>query len=167
MSKNETPEAWYVIKVLWILKITFLVPSTFEWSIQLGDLNQIIFTIQVCVLSLRPEPTVVCCNGVCNARILSIVSVPASQSAGADLPAAGDWPIRRTGHPTAPADWPPPALMMPAWGSAPATPAPLGGWATPPPPTAPTTSAHLLHSDWGGGNKSWIVNSDDGNVKTL
>lgn len=31
---------------------------------------------QVCVLSLKPEPTVVCCNGVCNARILSIVSVP-------------------------------------------------------------------------------------------
>ena len=31
---------------------------------------------QVCVLSLKPEPTVVCCNGVCNARIMSIVSVP-------------------------------------------------------------------------------------------
>ncbi len=31
---------------------------------------------QVCVLSLLPEPTVICCNGVCNARILSIVSVP-------------------------------------------------------------------------------------------
>ena len=30
----------------------------------------------MCVLSLKPEPTVVCCNGVCNARILSIVSVP-------------------------------------------------------------------------------------------
>ena len=28
------------------------------------------------MLSLRPEPTVVCCNGVCNARILSIVSIP-------------------------------------------------------------------------------------------
>ena len=28
------------------------------------------------MLSLKPEPTVVCCNGVCNARILSIVSVP-------------------------------------------------------------------------------------------
>lgn len=35
---------------------------------------------QVCVLSLRPEPTVICCNGVCNARILSIVSVPSLPS---------------------------------------------------------------------------------------
>uniref|UniRef100_A0A6A7FTN7 Rho guanine nucleotide exchange factor 17 isoform X3 n=1 Tax=Hirondellea gigas TaxID=1518452 RepID=A0A6A7FTN7_9CRUS len=33
---------------------------------------------QVCVLSLHPEPAVACCNGVCNARILSIASVPAA-----------------------------------------------------------------------------------------
>ncbi|KAK6620794.1 hypothetical protein RUM43_011090 [Polyplax serrata] len=32
---------------------------------------------QVCVLSLQPEPTVTSCNGVCNARILSIASIPA------------------------------------------------------------------------------------------
>lgn len=32
---------------------------------------------QVCVLSLSPEPTVTSCNGVCNARILCIASVPA------------------------------------------------------------------------------------------
>ncbi|XP_058821549.1 uncharacterized protein LOC131683523 [Topomyia yanbarensis] len=33
---------------------------------------------QVCVLSLVPEPTVTSCNGVCNARILCVASVPAS-----------------------------------------------------------------------------------------
>ncbi|XP_042237395.1 rho guanine nucleotide exchange factor 17-like isoform X2 [Homarus americanus] len=33
---------------------------------------------QVCVLSLQPDPTVACCNGVCNARILSIASIPAA-----------------------------------------------------------------------------------------
>lgn len=33
---------------------------------------------QVCVLSLQPEPTVASCNGVCNARILCIASVPAA-----------------------------------------------------------------------------------------
>ena len=34
---------------------------------------------QVCVLSLQPEPTVTSCNGVCNARILCLASVPAAQ----------------------------------------------------------------------------------------
>ncbi|XP_055604092.1 uncharacterized protein LOC129752331 [Uranotaenia lowii] len=34
---------------------------------------------QVCVLSLVPEPTVTSCNGVCNARILCVASVPASE----------------------------------------------------------------------------------------
>lgn len=33
---------------------------------------------QVCVLSLLPEPTVTSCNGVCNARILCVSSVPAN-----------------------------------------------------------------------------------------
>ncbi|GFY51373.1 rho guanine nucleotide exchange factor 17 [Trichonephila inaurata madagascariensis] len=33
---------------------------------------------QVCVLSLVPEPTVMSCNGVCNARILTIASIPAA-----------------------------------------------------------------------------------------
>lgn len=33
---------------------------------------------QVCVLSLYPEPTVTSCNGVCNARILCVTSVPPS-----------------------------------------------------------------------------------------
>ncbi|GLV39352.1 uncharacterized protein CBL_13229 [Carabus blaptoides fortunei] len=35
---------------------------------------------QVCVLSLYPEPTVTSCNGVCNARILCVASVPAGIS---------------------------------------------------------------------------------------
>ncbi|KFB51819.1 AGAP003854-PA-like protein [Anopheles sinensis] len=34
---------------------------------------------QVCVLSLVPEPSVTSCNGVCNARILCVASVPASE----------------------------------------------------------------------------------------
>ncbi|XP_022238616.1 rho guanine nucleotide exchange factor 17-like [Limulus polyphemus] len=33
---------------------------------------------QVCILSLQPEPTVTSCNGVCNARILCIASIPAA-----------------------------------------------------------------------------------------
>ncbi|KAF0287354.1 Rho guanine nucleotide exchange factor 17 [Amphibalanus amphitrite] len=33
---------------------------------------------QICVLSLRPEPTVTSCNGVCNSRILCIAPVPGS-----------------------------------------------------------------------------------------
>ncbi|GBL95427.1 Rho guanine nucleotide exchange factor 17 [Araneus ventricosus] len=33
---------------------------------------------QVCVLSLLPEPTVMSCNGVCNARILTIAAIPAA-----------------------------------------------------------------------------------------
>ncbi|KAJ6636760.1 Rho guanine nucleotide exchange factor 17 [Pseudolycoriella hygida] len=36
---------------------------------------------QVCVLSLFPEPTVVSCNGVCNARILCVTSIPANVEA--------------------------------------------------------------------------------------
>ncbi|KAL0275885.1 UNVERIFIED_CONTAM: hypothetical protein PYX00_003609 [Menopon gallinae] len=35
---------------------------------------------QVCVLSLQPEPTVTSCNGVCNARILCVASIPAEGS---------------------------------------------------------------------------------------
>lgn len=35
---------------------------------------------QVCVLSLNPEPTVISCNGVCNARILCVASIPAAIS---------------------------------------------------------------------------------------
>ena len=67
--------------------------------------------VQVCVLSLKPEPTVVCCNGVCNARILSIVSVPnlptgpgagagAGRGAGAVPPPQGvAWPQLGPGTP--------------------------------------------------------------------
>ena len=33
---------------------------------------------QICVLSLRPEPTVTSCNGVCNSRILCIAAAPAA-----------------------------------------------------------------------------------------
>lgn len=36
---------------------------------------------QVCVLSLSPEPSVTSCNGVCNARILCLASVPAYNKA--------------------------------------------------------------------------------------
>ncbi|XP_065364774.1 uncharacterized protein LOC135957872 isoform X2 [Calliphora vicina] len=32
---------------------------------------------QVCIMSLHPEPNVTSCNGVCNARILCVASVPA------------------------------------------------------------------------------------------
>lgn len=32
---------------------------------------------QVCIMSLYPEPNVTSCNGVCNARILCVASVPA------------------------------------------------------------------------------------------
>lgn len=35
---------------------------------------------QVCVLSLHPEPNVTSCNGVCNARILCIASIPGVSS---------------------------------------------------------------------------------------
>lgn len=35
---------------------------------------------QVCILSLQPEPTVTSCNGVCNARILCVASVPGINS---------------------------------------------------------------------------------------
>ncbi|XP_076321010.1 uncharacterized protein LOC143230770 [Tachypleus tridentatus] len=35
---------------------------------------------QVCILCLQPEPTVTSCNGVCNARILCIASIPAANS---------------------------------------------------------------------------------------
>ncbi|XP_065202410.1 rho guanine nucleotide exchange factor osg-1 isoform X2 [Planococcus citri] len=37
------------------------------------------FVGQVCILSLHPEPAVTSCNGVCNARILSVTSVPVSR----------------------------------------------------------------------------------------
>lgn len=35
---------------------------------------------QVCIMSLYPEPNVTSCNGVCNARILCVASVPAYSS---------------------------------------------------------------------------------------
>ncbi|XP_053961835.1 uncharacterized protein LOC128865531 isoform X2 [Anastrepha ludens] len=35
---------------------------------------------QVCIMSLYPEPNVTSCNGVCNARILCVASVPAYNS---------------------------------------------------------------------------------------
>lgn len=43
---------------------------------------------QVCVLSLYPEPAVTSCNGVCNARILCVTSIPAPQH--------GEWVERAT-----------------------------------------------------------------------
>ncbi|GFG38293.1 hypothetical protein Cfor_08933, partial [Coptotermes formosanus] len=44
---------------------------------------------QVCVLSLQPEPTVISCNGVCNARILCIASIPAGMTGPSSSSSAG------------------------------------------------------------------------------
>ncbi|KAH8310855.1 hypothetical protein KR044_003245, partial [Drosophila immigrans] len=45
---------------------------------------------QVCIMSLHPEPNVTSCNGVCNARILCVASVPAYSSS--------DDPSSHSGH---------------------------------------------------------------------
>lgn len=39
---------------------------------------------QVCIMSLHPEPNVTSCNGVCNARILCVASVPAYSSSATE-----------------------------------------------------------------------------------
>ena len=80
---------------------------------------------QVCVLSLRPEPTVICCNGVCNARILSIVSVPSDNPEPV---------LEWHQHSSLRKEWP-------SW-SAPSTPA-VQGWVTPP------TSGDWTSKSWG------------------
>nr|CAD7446783.1 unnamed protein product [Timema bartmani] len=48
---------------------------------------------QVCVLSLQPEPTVVSCNGVCNARILCVASIPAGVTRSPKDCAPGQVPL--------------------------------------------------------------------------
>nr|CAD7201088.1 unnamed protein product [Timema douglasi] len=48
---------------------------------------------QVCVLSLQPEPTVVSCNGVCNARILCVASIPAGVTRSPQDCAPGQVPL--------------------------------------------------------------------------
>ncbi|EDV91134.1 GH15838 [Drosophila grimshawi] len=40
---------------------------------------------QVCIMSLHPEPNVTSCNGVCNARILCVASVPAYTSSSSSV----------------------------------------------------------------------------------
>ncbi|XP_017090454.2 rho guanine nucleotide exchange factor 17 isoform X2 [Drosophila bipectinata] len=45
---------------------------------------------QVCIMSLHPEPNVTSCNGVCNARILCVASVPAYSSAASSRNSSGE-----------------------------------------------------------------------------
>ncbi|KAH8281139.1 hypothetical protein KR054_012135, partial [Drosophila jambulina] len=47
---------------------------------------------QVCIMSLHPEPNVTSCNGVCNARILCVASVPAYSSAASSRNSSGEQP---------------------------------------------------------------------------
>ena len=72
-------------------------------------------------MSLKPEPTVVCCNGVCNARILSIVSVPNLPCPGAGATehaqwggGCGDWPAEWGGGGTG---WSTPDSSNIDWGA--------------------------------------------------
>ncbi|XP_039948456.1 uncharacterized protein LOC120766810 [Bactrocera tryoni] len=44
---------------------------------------------QVCIMSLYPEPNVTSCNGVCNARILCVASVPAYNSSNRNSTGSG------------------------------------------------------------------------------
>ncbi|XP_037942979.1 uncharacterized protein LOC119675833 isoform X2 [Teleopsis dalmanni] len=50
---------------------------------------------QVCIMSLHPEPNVTSCNGVCNARILCVASVPAYSGSSVSL----DQQQQRSGTP--------------------------------------------------------------------
>jgi len=45
---------------------------------------------QVCIMSLHPEPNVTSCNGVCNARILCVASVPAYSSSASSRNSSGE-----------------------------------------------------------------------------
>lgn len=84
------------------------------------------------MLSLKPEPTVVCCNGVCNARILSIVSVP-NLPVTSKVGVAGHWGGGG-------ADWT-------EWGGA--------GWSTPDSSNIDWGSAASTR-ECGGKYKPWI-----------
>ena len=92
-------------------------------------------------MSLKPEPTVVCCNGVCNARILSIVSVPSLP--GVSNSSSGQWG-GVTGGQCGQSDW--------------------TGWNTPPTTTGATgwSTPDSSNIDWsrtgagGGKYKTWL-----------
>nr|XP_023013430.1 rho guanine nucleotide exchange factor 17 isoform X2 [Leptinotarsa decemlineata] len=58
------------------LQFTCAAPTLGENGRDVWVCNSDGYVGQVCVLSLTPEPTVTSCNGVCNARILCIASVP-------------------------------------------------------------------------------------------
>lgn len=58
------------------LQFTCAAPTLGDSSRDVWVCNSDGYVGQVCILSLQPEPTVTSCNGVCNARILCIVSVP-------------------------------------------------------------------------------------------
>ncbi|EDX12527.1 GD20215 [Drosophila simulans] len=53
---------------------------------------------QVCIMSLHPEPNVTSCNGVCNARILCVASVPAYSSAASSRNSSGEQPTGSGGQ---------------------------------------------------------------------
>ncbi|XP_044314770.1 uncharacterized protein LOC108041272 isoform X2 [Drosophila rhopaloa] len=53
---------------------------------------------QVCIMSLHPEPNVTSCNGVCNARILCVASVPAYSSAASSRNSSGEQPAGAGGQ---------------------------------------------------------------------
>lgn len=58
------------------LQFTCAAPTLSENSRDVWVCNSDGYVGQVCVLSLSQEPNVTSCNGVCNARILCIASVP-------------------------------------------------------------------------------------------
>ncbi|KAF5283417.1 hypothetical protein FQA39_LY04793 [Lamprigera yunnana] len=55
---------------------------------------------QVCVLSLQPEPNVTSCNGVCNARILCIASIPGVNNSVPQNSRDNNGPKDKEEHPT-------------------------------------------------------------------
>lgn len=78
MEKNAAPE---FVSMIPIRKTRAGLQFTCAAS-TIGSMNDVWvcnsdgYVGQVCVLSLYPEPTVTSCNGVCNARILCVTSVP-------------------------------------------------------------------------------------------
>ncbi|KAL3290287.1 hypothetical protein HHI36_023632 [Cryptolaemus montrouzieri] len=60
------------------LQFTCAAPTLGDSSKNVWICNSDGYVGQVCVLSFQPEPTVSSCNGVCNARILCIASIPAN-----------------------------------------------------------------------------------------
>lgn len=115
---------------------------------------------QVCVLSLRPEPTVICCNGVCNARILSIVSIPSLPN----TKPAPNWSQPPTSNQV---DWPANNQWTSSFSCN------QVGWTTPPVSQAGWTTPDSSAMDWSGAKagppdwtKNWIVGSDGGTAES-